>query len=152
MIEAIARGAFPPLPRVSNRRSMVHVDDVVQASVLAARSEEAVGGVFIVSDGQPYSTREIYEWISAALGKSVPAWKLPVFVLKALAKAGDVIGRVTGTRWKFDTNAYDKLMASAFYSSAAICRTLGFKPKWDLKSALPAIVETIVTQRSASRG
>lgn len=35
MVEAIAKGRFPPLPELGNRRSMVHVEDVVQALLLA---------------------------------------------------------------------------------------------------------------------
>ena len=33
MIEAVARGRFPPLPETDNRRSMVHVEDVVEAAL-----------------------------------------------------------------------------------------------------------------------
>lgn len=143
MIEAVDRGSFPPLPDVGNRRSMVHVDDVVEASVLAARSDRSSRRVFVVSDGRAYSTREIYEWICQALGKPVPGWTVPLTGFKTLAKVGDVIGRVTGTRWRFDSNSYEKLLGSAYYSNAAIRETLGFEPKWDLKRALPAIVASM---------
>lgn len=144
MIETISRGAFPPIPKVANRRTMIHVDDVVSAAVLAASSDLSKGRIFIVTDGKSYATSDIYEWITEALGKSVPAWRMPVFAFRALAKTGDVIGRVTGNRWKFDTNAFEKLFGSAFYDSAAIREKLGFVPKWDLKSALPAMVETLI--------
>jgi nucleoside-diphosphate-sugar epimerase len=140
MIEAIARGFFPPLPEVANRRSMVHVDDVAEASLLAADSDESPGKIFLVSDGRAYSTREIYEWICEALGKPVPGWTVPVFGLRTIAKVGDFIGRVKGSRWKFDTNAFQKLLGSAHYSNAAITRALGFQPQWNLKAALPEIV------------
>ena len=140
MIEAIDRGAFPPVPAVGNRRSMVHVDDAVEAAVLAARAGPGAGSVFVVTDGSFYSTREMYEWICEALGKKVPGWKTPAIALKALAKTGDLIGKATGTRWKFDTQAYEKLFGSACYSNEAIRENLGFEPKWDLKRALPDIV------------
>lgn len=143
MIEAIDRGFFPPVPAVTNRRSMVHVDDVVGAALTAAKTERAAGRVFVLSDGKFYSTREIYEWINEALGKSVPKWTVPIFALKALARTGDVIGRATGSRWKFDTDTYEKLFGSACYSSEAMRKTLGFEPKWDLKSALPQIVASL---------
>jgi nucleoside-diphosphate-sugar epimerase len=145
MIEAIRRGAFPPLPKVANRRSMVHVDDVVEASLLAAGSNRSSRMVFLVSDGRAYSTREIYEWICEALGKPIPAWSVPLSGLKALAKVGDVFGRVTGRRWRFDTDSYEKLLGSAYYSNDSIRITLGFEPKWDLKSSLPEIVASMRT-------
>ena len=52
MIAAIDRGRFPPLPETGNRRSMVHVDDVVQALLLATEKSEACNQTYIVTDGR----------------------------------------------------------------------------------------------------
>jgi len=141
MIEAVAGGRFPPLPEVGNKRAMVHVDDVVAAATLAAECPEAAGQVYIVTDGQAYSTRQIYEWIRAALGKGMPCRHIPMSLLKALAKIGDGIGRVRGRRFMFDSDALEKLMGSAWYSSAKIEQELGFRPAHNLRESLPGIVD-----------
>lgn len=141
MIRAIAAGRFPPLPEVGNRRSMVHVDDIVQAAILAAERPEAAGQVYIVTDGVPYSTRHIYEWICEALGKPVPGWTIPMPVLNLLAKAGDGIGSLRGRRFMFDTDALEKLVGSACFSSGKIERGLGFKAKRHLRESLPEITD-----------
>ena len=143
MIDAIDRGRFPPVPDVNNRRSLVHVSDVVDAAVLASQSDAAGGRVFIVTDGRSYSTRDMYVCIRRALGKPEPTWSIPVFALKTLASAGTVIGKVRGRRWMFDREAYGKLLGSAHYDSTALEQTLGFKAKWDLDKAMPAIVESL---------
>lgn len=143
MIEAAAKGHFPPLPEVGNQRSMVHVADVVQAALLAAEKPAAVGQTYIITDGQAYSTRQLYERICEALDRPVPTWTIPVGVLKMLARAGDGIGRVRGRRFLFDSDALDKLFSSACYSSEKIQQELGFKPAWDLRSALPEIVTSL---------
>lgn len=140
MIKSIRKGVFPPLPELHNRRSMVHVDDVVGAALLAATMPEAAGQIYIVSDGQSYSTREIYDWIRAALGKSLSPLSVPIGLMRVLAKAGDGIGCLFGRRFFFDSDALDKLTGSAWYSSAKIERELGFKPVRDLAHALPEIV------------
>jgi nucleoside-diphosphate-sugar epimerase len=140
MIDAVAKGHFPPLPEVHNRRSMVHVGDVVEAALLAAGRLEAAGHVYIVTDGQMYSSRQVYEWICEALDMPVPNWRVPIGVLKAAAKAGDCIGWALGRRFMFDTEGMRKLLGSACYSSKKIRRELGFAPKYDLRSALPDIV------------
>lgn len=129
MIEAVARGRFPPLPEVGNKRSMVHVEDVVQAALLAASMQESVGQTYIVTDGQAYSTRQMYEWICEALDKFTPKWVVPLRVLRALAKVGDGIGRVRGRRFMLDSEVLDKLVGSACYSSGKIERELGFRAK-----------------------
>ena len=148
MIEAVAKGRFPPLPEVGNRRSMVHVEDVVQAALLAAEKPVAVGQTYIVTDGQACSTRQMYEWICEALDKPVPSWTIPTGLLKMLAKVGDGIGRVRGRRFLIDSDALDKLIGSACYSSEKIQRELGFRPAWDLRSALPEIVTSLGIERA----
>ncbi len=140
MISVIKKGIFPPLPDNKNKRSMVHVDDVVQAAILAAECPQAAGQTYIVSDGQTYSSRQIYDWIRAALGKHKSNVALPLFTMRAAAGIGDLIGRATGRRFFFDSDALQKLTASAWYSSDKIVRELGFCPNYSLKDSLPDII------------
>jgi len=140
MIEAVARGRFPPLPDIHNHRSMVHVDDVVAAALLAAEKTEATGQTYIVTDDTPYSTRQMYEWICEVLGKQAPSWCVPMGVLKMLARVGDGIGVIRGRRFMFDSDALEKLTGSAWYSSEKIEKELGFLPERNLRDSLPEII------------
>lgn len=140
MIQAIQRGRFPPLPETGNKRSLVDVRDVVQAALLAVTNPVAAGKIYIVTDGQAYSTRQIYEWISEAAEVSVPRWIIPLSVLRVAAYVGDNIGRITGRRFIFDTPAFEKLTGSAWYSSEKISRELNYRPIHTLKNSLPAMV------------
>lgn len=140
MIKAIHKGLFPPLPELHNRRSMVHVEDVVSAALLAAENPAAAGQVYIVSDGQSYSTRQLYDWIRAGLGKPFLNWAIPFTMLRLLAKIGDGIGWLSRRRFVFDGAALQKLTASAWYSSAKFERELGFHPQQSLRQSLPDIV------------
>jgi len=140
MIESIRKGRFPPLPETGNKRSMVHVDDVVQAAILAAEKVEAVDQAYIVTDGTPYSTRQIYEWVCHVLEKPVPPWHVPFGMLKMLARLGDGIGLLRDRRFMFDSDALEKLLDSAWYSSGKIQRELGYKPAHDLQNTLPEMV------------
>lgn len=141
MIKAIDNGRFPPPPGVSNRRSMVHVDDVVRALRLAAEHPRANGEVYLVTDGRTYSTREIYVLIRRALGGAEPRWAVPAGALRAIAWMGDAIGRIQGRPFVFNSIMLEKLLGSAWYSSTKIERDLGFKPAHTLETALPAMVE-----------
>ncbi|WP_457571545.1 NAD-dependent epimerase/dehydratase family protein [Desulfovulcanus sp.] len=140
MIKFIKKGIFPPLPEIGNKRSMVHVDDVVQAAILAAEKPKARSQVYIVTDGKVYSTRQIYLWIRQVLGKGEPVFTLPWFIWRLGGKIGDLLGFIRGRRFVFDSQALDKLFGSACYSSARIKKELAFKPRWDLQSALPEII------------
>ncbi|OQW76932.1 MAG: NAD-dependent dehydratase [Proteobacteria bacterium ST_bin11] len=140
MIGAIRRGIFPPLAESGNRRSMVHVADVVAAALLAAEKPESSGQTYIVTDQQSYSTRQIYDAIRVALGKPPVAWSVPLPVVTGLAKLGDAFGRLTGRRFPIDSDSLEKLTSSAWYSSAKIHRELGFQPRQTLWKALPDII------------
>jgi UDP-glucose 4-epimerase len=140
MIDWVARGHFPPLPEVGNRRSIVHVDNAVEAACLAAVHPAASGQTYIVADGRPYSSRELYEIICKGLGKAIPGWSVPLPVLRGLARAGDVIGRMRGRRFFFDSDALEKLIGSAWYSSEKISRELKYRPSVTFEEALPELI------------
>jgi len=121
MLSGIEKGWFPPLPKTVNHRSMIHADDLVRAILLVAEDERANGEIFIVTDGTPYSSREIYNALCNVAGKLIPKWSVPkaLFDLASLASP----------RIKFKIN---KLLGNECYSSAKI-EVLGFKAKKSLK-------------------
>jgi nucleoside-diphosphate-sugar epimerase len=140
MIEAVKRGRFPPLPEVGNKRSMVHIDDVIAAALLAAEHPAAKGQVFIAGDNEPFSTRQLFEWICLAAGKKVPRWSVPLWVLRLLGRIGDLIGKVRGRRFVFDSDALAKLTGNAWYSSAKLQRELGWRPRHTLRNTIGEMV------------
>jgi len=121
MLAGIKKGWFPPLPEVGNQRSMIHVDDLVRAILLVVEDKRTNGEIFIATDGTPYSSREIYNAMCSALGKSIPKWSVP----KTLFDIASLIS----PRVKYKIN---KLLGNECYSSAKL-EALGFKPNKSLK-------------------
>jgi nucleoside-diphosphate-sugar epimerase len=130
LIEAVRRGWCPPLPETGNRRSLVHVDDVVQAVLLAAAHPAARGQTYLVTDGRPYSGRELYLIIRQALGWSAPRWTAPAGMLYGTATLADGALWLTGRRDRPAHAALDKLLGWACYDSTRIGRELGYRPDW----------------------
>jgi len=115
MISSIRSGWFPPLPEVYNQKSMVHVDDVIRAIFFVANTSKANGQIFILTDGQAYSTRTIYETFCKILDKKVKTWYVPFVFFKILSLFNENISfRV------------DKLFRSEYYSSNKLS-AIGFK-------------------------
>jgi nucleoside-diphosphate-sugar epimerase len=125
MAELIRRGRFPPLPEVGNRRSLVHVEDVVAAVRLVLSHPAAVGRTYIVADPKPYSSRELYDAIRAALGMPPVRWAVPAGVFRFAARLSPRAAE-----------AVDKLLGSACYSPARIERELGFRARVGLAEGL----------------
>ena len=121
MMQGINKGWFPPLPETGNRRSMIHVDDIVRALLLLVNSQQANGEIFIATDGKTYSSRNIYETMCRVLGKSTPNWSVPKFLFSAIALLS------TNLSYKMD-----KLLGDECYSSEKL-QSLGFKAQKELK-------------------
>jgi len=121
MLSGIEKGWFPPLPETGNRRSMIHVDDLVRAILLIAEDKRVNGEIFIATDGTPYSSREIYNTMCGVTGKSVPKWSIP----KTLFDIASLVS--PGVKYKIN-----KLLGDECYSSAKL-EALGFKAKKSLK-------------------
>lgn len=151
MIAAIDRGLFPPPPDNGNRRSMLHVENAVDALTLAAAHPAAAGEVYLVTDARPYSTREVHDWIREALGKPRRRWSVPEGAFRALAAAGDGLGALLGRRVGFDSEAFDKLLGSAWYGAEKIARELGYRPARDLREAMSELVADYRARRPDAR-
>ena len=121
ILSGIKAGWFPPLPETGNRRSMIHVDDLVRAILLIAEDKQANGEIFIATDGTPHSSREIYSVICNIAGKSVPKWSVPKFLFNLIA--------LTSPKIKYKV---DKLLGDECYSSGKL-EALGFKSQRTLK-------------------
>ena len=120
MLSGIEKGWFPPLPEIGNRRSMIHVEDLVRALLLVAIDERANGEIFIATDGQPYSSREIYEAMCHVLCKPVPQWHVPKLFFDILCMVHPKV------RYKIK-----KLLGDECYSSKKL-QSLGFKAEKSL--------------------
>jgi len=121
MLSGIKKGWFPPLPETGNRRSMIHVDDLVRAILLIVEDKRANGEIFIATDGTPYSSREIYNAMCDVTGKLIPKWSVPKILFD--------IASLASPRIKYKIN---KLLGDECYSSAKL-EGLGFKAKKSLK-------------------
>ena len=133
LIAAARYAWFPPLPETGNRRSLIHVDDVAQAILLAAACPAAAGRTYFVSDGQSYSGRSLYAMVRRALGKPVPTWAVPASLLYGVAGLVDGLRGLGGHHDRRVRAILDKLLGWACYSSARIEGELDFRPAWTLE-------------------
>jgi len=140
MIAAIDDGKFPPIPKINNKRSLVHVADLCKALILVANKNEASGNTYIVSDQKNYSTRDIYEAMMLGLGKPLGKLFVPIVCFYSAAKVGDFMEKSLGRKMPVNSAAIAKLFGSACYDGSKIEKELGFEPDWTLQRAMPQIV------------
>jgi nucleoside-diphosphate-sugar epimerase len=148
MIEAIDHGRFPILPRLSAVRSLLHVQNFVQAVFLCLHASCLKRAAYIVTDTQPYCVTDLYDWLRIGLGKAYPRWRVPLWILKSGARCGDVLQAISGRSAPLTTEHLAKLIGRAWYSSAAITRELDYRPSYSFEKAVP---ELIAFYRDAAR-
>jgi nucleoside-diphosphate-sugar epimerase len=140
MISAIDHGRFPPFPKIDNARSLVHVRNVAQAVLRCLPQTRASLSAYIVADASPYSTTHLYESLCRGLGKRPPSWRVPLSLLKAAARFGNLVQIRTGLTIPLTTSTLEKLVESAWYSPAAIIRDFGYCPSYSFDDAVPELV------------
>ncbi len=92
---------FPlPLGKLSNKRSLIYLENIVDAIICLVEFKGLSEDVFFVSDGEPVSTTELIKRIGASLGKSprffpCPIWALYLFGF--LIGKSEIIERLTGS-------------------------------------------------------
>lgn len=135
LIEAIRRNWYVIVGDGQNLKSMVAVENVVDAALLVAGDERAAGQTFIVTDAQAYSQLEIAATIAEMLGKQQPI-KLPRRPLLLAGKAADLIENLTGLKLPVSSGRVRKLSSNTVFSAAKIERELGFIPRIGLREGL----------------
>jgi len=141
MARGIRAGWFPPLPEIGNRRSLVHVDDVVAAMRLVAQAPAANGRTYIVADPKAYSGREIYDAIRRVLGKPPARWRVPAALLRSGGWLGDGLGKLAGRTLPLNSEVTERLLGSACYSPARIERELGWRAGIGLDEGVREMLE-----------
>uniref|UniRef100_UPI004047DAF3 NAD-dependent epimerase/dehydratase family protein n=1 Tax=Polynucleobacter sp. TaxID=2029855 RepID=UPI004047DAF3 len=129
MARAIRLGWFPPLPETQNRRSIVHVADVVRLIHMLQdhRPVIANGKTYIIADSKAYSGCEIYDAIRQSLGKPAMKWRASKRLLKTAGFIGDKLESCLHRQLPLNSEAINRLLGSAWYSALKVEEELGWK-------------------------
>lgn len=140
LAQAIRRGRVLPLPDTGNVRSMVEVRDLVAAMLAAAERPAARGHTYIITDGEAYSSRRIYEALCRAQGKPVPGWAVPAVVLRLAGHCGDGLEWLLRRPLPLNGTLVARLLDSACYRSARAAEDLGFHPRYRFEDVASAML------------
>ena len=136
--QAVNKGILPLLGLKSpdpRRYSFVHVDDLVQAIVLAGTVEGVGSGEIFYAAGEGvYSWEEAMRLIAKGMNKKAIPLRLPIPVMKVAAAACTGISKVSGNALPFSLDKIKEIEAAAWScSNEKAKRQLGFKPYWSLE-------------------
>ncbi|BCA54203.1 putative NAD-dependent epimerase/dehydratase [Nitrospira sp. KM1] len=140
MIAAIDAGRFPPLPPLKTVRSMLHVKNFVRGILAVLRAPAVPRSMYVMTDGRPYSTAEVYDLLRKGLGMRPARWRIPLPCLTAAARAGDLLQSFLHRPLPVSSANLNKIIGQAWYSPQNMITDLGYRPDHTFESAVPEIV------------
>jgi len=134
LFRMIDRGIPLPLGSVRNYRSLVYTGNVVAAvkGILSAAPRGAE--VFLVSDSERVSTPELVRHIGAALGRRVRILPVPVALLRAAGRIGDLGAALA--HMPMISPRLDRLLESLAVDSSKLVRAVPQWPPYTLNEGL----------------
>lgn len=129
MLKILAKGIPLPLASAHNLRSLVYVENLVDALILCATHPAAAGQTYLVSDGEDISTPDLLRQLGLAMGHPAHLFSCPPTLLKL---AGRLIGK---------TDQVERLLGSLQVDSGKIRRELGWVPPYTLEQGFRATAE-----------
>lgn len=128
LLQTVDRGTPLPFAGVKNQRSLIYVENLVDAIVACIRHPNASGQTYLVSDGEDVSTPELIRMISASLHKSPRLFTVPGLCLH-------IAGRLAGKG-----PAMDRLIGSLNVDTSKIRAELGWTPPFTLAKGIEETV------------
>jgi nucleoside-diphosphate-sugar epimerase len=132
---------FPPLPETNNRRSMVHIQDVIQAILCVAQAEILDDELFIVTGVDAPSGRQIYDQIRKAYGMRPIHIQVPRKLLYWLASICEILQQILRRKLPFNHEVLDRLLSSEWYSSKKLQSMLNWTPTVTLEMGLTEMAQ-----------
>jgi len=113
-----------PLGAVSNQRSIVFIENLVDLVIVCINHPAAAGRVLLVSDGTDVSTTQLLQRMAIALGKKDRLLPVPAQLLR-------IVGSLTGR-----THLIQRLCDSLQVDISETCKTLNWTPPVSMDLAL----------------
>jgi nucleoside-diphosphate-sugar epimerase len=136
LFRLIDTGLPLPFGSIRNKRSFLYVGNLVSAIEQCLIEPLASHRTLCVSDGDSVSTPELIRSIADCRGRTVRLVRVPVLVLKALARVGDIAGTLSKRSIGWDSYSVQRLCASLTVDSAEMKNVLGWHPPFSFKEGL----------------
>jgi UDP-glucose 4-epimerase len=133
LIQQAARGWPLPVGGVPSRRSLVYVDNLADATLLAAKHPQAVGRTYFVTDGPAVTLEQLATAAAVAAGRAPRVLPAPQALMRF---AGKLLGK---------SLAVERLLGALEVDGSALRRDLDWRPPYTMAQGLAATVGTGAT-------
>ena len=124
MLKMLSKNIPLPLASVRNLRSLIYVENLVDALIVCATHPAASGKTYLVSDGEDVSTPDLLRYLQVGMGGADKLFVCPLGLIKWM-------GRLFG-----QSDRIDRLLGSLRVDSGKIRRELGWSNPYALSEGL----------------
>ena len=138
LLKVVDRGIPFPLANANNRRSLIYLENLLDAIVTCIKHPKAAGQTYFVSDGEDVSTPELIRRISSSLGRPSRLFPFPPVFLK-------VAGIITGK-----SVSMDRLLGSLTVDCSKIRRELDWQAPFSMEQGLKETAKWYIEKKGTN--
>lgn len=127
-----------------------YIENLLDATLLAAEHPRAIGQSFIVADDDPISFRTYFDGVAEIAGRATVRRSIPVPAARAIAGALELGARALRSKARplLTRAAVDMVTTKSVMSMQKIERELGFRPRYDFAGATRELRARLTPPRS----
>ncbi len=121
LYKVVSKGIPWPLASFENERSFLSIDNLNYLINEMINNQEISSGIYHLADDETISTNQLIKIIANTSGKNAHLWKIPINLIKFVAKIGDKL------RLPLNSERLQKLTENYVVSNKKIKTVLGIK-------------------------
>ncbi len=121
LYKVVSKGIPWPLASFENKRSFLSIDNLSYLINEILNNKEISSGIYHLADDETISTNQLIKIIANTSGKNAYLWKIPVVLIKFIAKIGDKL------RLPLNSERLQKLTENYVVSNQKIKKALGLE-------------------------
>jgi len=129
LFKAIKKKAFFMIGKGENMHHLIYVDDLIEGLFLAAKSDEALGKIFVLAGKNPLTSNEMVKTIAHYYNSRIPKLHAPLFVFLTTAYIMERIFKPLGIQPPLHRRRMDFFRKSFYFSQVHALDILGFQAK-----------------------
>jgi len=124
LLKAVRKGIPLPFASVNNLRSLIFVENLVEAIMICMTHPQATGKTYLLKDNEEVSTRQLVALLAHAMQRPARLWPFPPSVLRF------------GMRLIGKSAEAERLLGSLQVDDSKIRKELGWKPRYSVTQGL----------------
>ena len=145
VVSGIKSGKLKLIGDGGNKIAFVHVDDVVQAILLALEKKEALGQDFIIA-GEPVTQSQAFDAVADVLGVPRVEKRVSKSLAYLAARFETLKARLSGRKPKLTKENVATICENRFFDCSKARRLLGFKPRVAFEDGVSEVVSSLAAR------